>query len=93
MSVDLPPNLAIKIYLTSRTQLDNYQFLGIPELWRYARRGLQINVLQAEQYIESEVSPNRVTWKTARKSQKKTQWTTLNTIDSQAVKNTCIEGC
>ncbi|MEG3961862.1 MULTISPECIES: hypothetical protein [unclassified Microcoleus] len=71
MSVDLPPNLAIKIYLTYRTQLDNYQVLGIPELWRYARRGLQINVLQAEQYIESEVSPNRFTWKSARTSQKK----------------------
>lgn len=58
MSVDPPPDLAIEIDLTSRTQLDNYQILGVPELWRYARRGLQINVLQAEQYIESEVSPN-----------------------------------
>ncbi|MEP6517736.1 Uma2 family endonuclease [Microcoleus vaginatus] len=57
MSVDPPPDLAIEIDLTSRTQLDNYQILGVPELWRYARRGLQINVLQAEQYIESEVSP------------------------------------
>lgn len=57
MSVDPPPDLAIEIDLTSRTQLDNYQILGLPELWRYARRGLQINVLQAEQYIESEVSP------------------------------------
>jgi len=57
MSVDPPPDLAIEIDLTSRTQLDNYQILGVPELWRYARRGLQINVLQAEQYIESDVSP------------------------------------
>jgi len=57
MSVDPPPDLAIEIDLTSGTQLDNYQILGVPELWRYARRGLQINVLQAEQYIESDVSP------------------------------------
>lgn len=57
MSVDPPPDLVIEIDLTSRTQLDNYQILGVPELWRYARRGLQINVLQAEQYIESDVSP------------------------------------
>jgi len=57
MSVDPPPDLAVEIDLTSRTQLDNYQILGVPELWRYARRGLQINVLQAEQYIESHVSP------------------------------------
>ena len=57
MSVDPPPDLAIEIDLTSRTQLDNYQILGVPELWRYARRGLQINVLQAEHYIESDVSP------------------------------------
>jgi Uma2 family endonuclease len=55
--IDPPPDLAIEIDLTSRAQLDNYQILGIPELWRYARRGLQINVLQAEQYIESDVSP------------------------------------
>ena len=57
MSVDPPPDLAIEIDLTSRTQLDNYQILGVPELWRYGRRGLQIHVLQAEQYIESDVSP------------------------------------
>jgi Uma2 family endonuclease len=57
MSVSPPPDLAIEIDLTFRTQLDNYQILGVPELWRYARRGLQINVLQAEQYIESDLSP------------------------------------
>ena len=57
MSVDPPPDLAIEIDLTSRTQLDNYQILGVPELWRYARRGLQINVLEAQKYIESDVSP------------------------------------
>src|SRR6478672_2285929 len=57
MSIDPPPDLAIEIDLTSRTQLDNYQILGVPELWRYARRGLQINVLQAGRYVESDFSP------------------------------------
>ncbi|MGB7442861.1 MAG: Uma2 family endonuclease [Coleofasciculaceae cyanobacterium] len=57
MSVDPPPDLAIEIDLTSRTQLDNYQILGVPELWRYVRRGLQINVLQAGRYVESDFSP------------------------------------
>jgi Uma2 family endonuclease len=57
MSLDPPPDLAIEIDLTSRTQLGNYQILGVPELWRYARRGLQINVLQAGRYVESDISP------------------------------------
>lgn len=57
MSIDPPPDLAIEIDLTSRTQLNNYQILGVPELWRYARRGLKINVLQGRQYVESDASP------------------------------------
>jgi len=57
MSVDPPPDLAIEIDLTSRTLLDNYQILGVPELWRYGRRGLQINIWSAGRYIESEFSP------------------------------------
>ncbi|MEI2579315.1 Uma2 family endonuclease [Scytonema sp. PRP1] len=57
MSVEPPPDLAIEIDLTSRTQLDNYQILGVPELWRYGKQGLQINVLQAGKYIESDSSP------------------------------------
>ncbi|MDZ7961399.1 MAG: Uma2 family endonuclease [Aulosira sp. DedQUE10] len=57
LSVDPPPDLAIKIDLTSRTQLDNYQILGVPELWRYGKKGLQINVLQAGNYVESDFSP------------------------------------
>ncbi len=57
LSVDPPPDLAIEIDLTSRTQLDNYQILGVPELWRYGKQGLQINVLQAGKYIELDSSP------------------------------------
>ena len=57
LSVDPPPDLAIEIDITSRTQLDNYQILGVPELWRYGKQGLQINVLQAGTYVESNFSP------------------------------------
>ncbi len=57
LSVDPPPDLAIEIDLTSRTQLENYQILGVPELWRYGKQGLQINILQAGKYVESNFSP------------------------------------
>ncbi|MBD1895776.1 Uma2 family endonuclease [Coleofasciculus sp. FACHB-129] len=58
LTVDPPPDLAIEIDITSRTQFENYQRLGVPELWRYTRRGLQINLLQEGNYVESNVSPN-----------------------------------
>ncbi|WP_088240757.1 Uma2 family endonuclease [Calothrix rhizosoleniae] len=57
MSVEPPPDLAIEIDLTSRTKLDNYQILGVPELWRYGKQGLQINVLENGKYVESNFSP------------------------------------
>lgn len=57
LTVDPPPDLAIEIDLTYRTQFNNYQILGVPELWRYAGGGLKINVLQDGQYVESDSSP------------------------------------
>ncbi len=51
--IDPPPDLAIEIDITSRTTFDNYEVLGIPELWKYNGRKLQINVLQQGKYIES----------------------------------------
>ncbi len=57
MNIDPPPDLAVEIDLTSRTPLDNYQLLGVPELWRYGKQGLQIEVLQNGQYIRSDFSP------------------------------------
>jgi Uma2 family endonuclease len=56
MTVDPPPDLAIEIDLTSRTLLDNYQILAVPELWRYRQRGLQINIWSSGRYMESEFS-------------------------------------
>lgn len=60
LTVDPPPDLAVEIDITSRTQLDNYQVLGVPEFWRYTRQGLQIYLLQEGKYVESTISPNFV---------------------------------
>lgn len=57
MSVEPPPDLAIEIDLSSRTPLENYQLLRVPELGRYTRLGLQISILQAGIYAESDSSP------------------------------------
>ncbi|MFE1747889.1 Uma2 family endonuclease [Coleofasciculus sp. H7-2] len=58
LSVDPPPDLAIEIDITSRTQFNNYEALGVPELWRYNGQRLQINVLQEGKYVEANHSPN-----------------------------------
>ncbi len=50
--------LNLEIDITSRTRLDNYRLLGVPELWRYTQSGLEINLLQEGEYIESLTSPN-----------------------------------
>ena len=56
LETDPPPDLAIEIDLTSRTQFNNYEALGVPELWRYNGRNLQISVLQEGKYIQSDRS-------------------------------------
>ncbi|GBF80417.1 Uma2 family endonuclease [Aphanothece sacrum] len=58
LSIDPPPDLAIEIDITSRTQLDNYRLLGVPELWRYCQDNLTINLLQDGEYIDALNSPN-----------------------------------
>jgi len=58
LTIDPPPDLAIEIDITSRTELDNYQGLGVPELWRFRKDGtLQINVLCQGKYVQSKTSP------------------------------------
>ncbi|MBD2682816.1 MULTISPECIES: Uma2 family endonuclease [Nostoc] len=58
LNIDPPPDLAIEIDITSRTRFDNYAVLGVPELWRYTRKGLEISLLKEGKYIQSESSPN-----------------------------------
>ena len=58
LTIDPPPDLVIEIDVTSKTQLDAYLALAVPEVWRYEDDKLQINILQNGKYIESEFSPN-----------------------------------
>jgi Uma2 family endonuclease len=58
LTVDPPPDLALEIDVTSRTHPNTYQALKVPELWRFERGKLQINLLVEGSYIESNQSPN-----------------------------------
>ncbi|WP_346016720.1 Uma2 family endonuclease [Chroococcidiopsis sp. CCMEE 29] len=57
LTVDPPPDLALEIDITSRTHPNIYQALRVPELWRFDRGKLQINVLRQGKYVEVENSP------------------------------------
>ncbi|MEL7502777.1 MAG: Uma2 family endonuclease [Cyanobacteria bacterium J06554_6] len=54
---DPPTDLAIEMDLTSLTNLEIYQMLGVPELWIYRRASLMIYVLTAGGYENRETSP------------------------------------
>jgi Uma2 family endonuclease len=57
LNIEPPPDLVLEIDVTSRTNIDIYQTLGVPELWRFENGKLQINVLQDGIYVETEFSP------------------------------------
>ncbi|OKH23678.1 Uma2 family endonuclease [Chroogloeocystis siderophila] len=57
LTADPPPDLVIEIDVTSKTQMDAYKALKVPELWRFENRQLRIDLLQNNQYIESSISP------------------------------------
>lgn len=52
-----PPDLAIESDVTSKTTLDAYEALGVPEVWIYRNQQLKIYVLQETGYIETVISP------------------------------------
>lgn len=56
LTTDPAPDLALEIDLTSRTELDAYEALEVPELWIYADGKLKINLLREGKYIESQAS-------------------------------------
>ena len=58
LTIDPPPDLALEIDITSRTHLDIYQDLKVPEVWRFENGILQINILQDGVYVESKSSLN-----------------------------------
>lgn len=57
LAVDPPPDLAIEVDVTSKTQLTAYEALKVPEIWRYDKGKLQINLLRNSKYIQSQNSP------------------------------------
>ncbi len=56
-TIDPPPDLAIEVDVTSRTNPQIYRNLGVPELWRFEKGNLQINVLIDGEYVSTEFSP------------------------------------
>jgi len=56
LNIDPPPDLAIEIDITNRTQFDHYEKIGVPELWRYTEKGLEIMVLVGNAYESTATS-------------------------------------
>ncbi len=55
---DPPPDLAIETDVTSKTTIDAYKIIGVPEVWVYDSGRLRIYLLQDGEYVESDISPN-----------------------------------
>ena len=53
LTQDPPPDLALETDLTSKTELDAYVALGVPELWIYAGGKLKIYLLEEGKYVDS----------------------------------------
>jgi Uma2 family endonuclease len=50
LSIDPPPDLAIEVDVTSKTQMDAYLKLGVAELWIYGEGELKIYTLHLGDY-------------------------------------------
>jgi Uma2 family endonuclease len=50
--------LALEVDVTSRTYLNLYAELGVPEVWCFERGQLRIHCLEKGQYQEQEFSPH-----------------------------------
>jgi Uma2 family endonuclease len=56
LTIDPPPDLAIEVDVTSKTGLEIYRLLGVPEVWRFEAGRLRISVLDNGIYQEVERS-------------------------------------
>lgn len=56
LAIDPPPDLAIEVDVTSKTQTDAYLRLGVPELWIYGENELKMYVLEDGEYKPIEQS-------------------------------------
>ncbi len=54
---DPPPDLAIESDVTSKTIIDAYTAIGVPEVWIFDSGNLQIFVLRDGSYLETDNSP------------------------------------
>lgn len=54
---DPPPDLAIECDVTSKTTIEAYEAIEVPEVWIYDSGKLHIYLLQDTKYVESEYSP------------------------------------
>ncbi len=57
LSIDPPPDLAIEVDVTSKTQMDAYLKLGVAELWIYGDGELKIYTWDLGEYQLSSFSP------------------------------------
>ena len=59
MDLDIfpPPDLAIEADITSKTTMEVYEALQVPEVWVYDSGKLTIHILKDGKYIESTISP------------------------------------
>jgi len=57
LTLDPPPDLAIEVDVTSKTQLEAYVALGVAELWRYENNQLQLYMLRGDRYQRISSSP------------------------------------
>jgi Uma2 family endonuclease len=54
---DPPPDLAIETDVTSKTKLDAYEVIGVPELWIFDHSKLTLHILNNGKYEVVETSP------------------------------------
>lgn len=62
MDEDPPPDLGIEADVTSKTTLEAYAALQVPEVWIYDNGKLTLNVLQNDNYQASTTSPTFPDW-------------------------------
>ncbi len=55
---DPPPELAIETDVTSKTTLDAYEAIAVPELWIYDSSKLTIYLLKDGKYVKASTSPS-----------------------------------
>lgn len=56
LSIYPPPDLAIESDVTSKTALNAYESLLVPEVWIYSNQKLAIHILQGDRYVQTNTS-------------------------------------